>query len=473
MMKYVFGLLVLILFGSATGSLSSCKKNKQSSTGNLEFSVDTLVFDTVFTTIGSTTHQFKIYNRDKRGVTIEEVELMGGSNSPFRINLDGLQGTSFSNIDLDGEDSLFCFVEVTLDINSQILPMVVEDSIRFRSNGKDQYVKLAVWGQDVYYHYSNIKAHIFDLNEGTWPVDKPHLIYGAAFVDSAKTLTIPAGAHLYMHNKSILWNYKGTLHIDGDYNNKVTIQGDRLESFYQDVSGQFYGIYFQEALPSTIDNLVIRNATVGIHVDSKDPSVTGTTVKVTNTEIKNSASYGIFLFAGTTFEAENTLVHNSGVHALLVLQGATFTFTHCDLLGYGDGDYTYPAVGLRNYYVDTAGTLNIAPIPNGIFRNCVIYGNGDEQLVFDTLQPTTGGAVTLNFDFDHSVIKATASAHSMFASSQFNQNPLFINTSTDNFKFSSTASSLSNTGNPSFMLPTDLENNTRNNPPDIGVYEVN
>ena len=36
------------------------KKNNFTSTGHLEFSLDTLVFDTVFTTIGSTTEQFKI-----------------------------------------------------------------------------------------------------------------------------------------------------------------------------------------------------------------------------------------------------------------------------------------------------------------------------------------------------------------------------------------------------------------------------
>jgi hypothetical protein len=96
------------------------------------------------------------------------------------------------------------------------------------------------------------------LNEGVWPNDKPHLIYGAAIVDSAKTLTIPAGTQVFMHKKSILWNYKGTLHIDGDFNNKVTLQGDRLESFYNNIPGQFYGIYFQEALPSTIDNVVIK-----------------------------------------------------------------------------------------------------------------------------------------------------------------------------------------------------------------------
>jgi hypothetical protein len=470
-MKNTIGLILFLLLVTVSGSITSCNKKKQASNGHLEFSVDTLVFDTVFTTVGSTTQHFKIYNRDNHGISIEEIELMGGENSFFRINLDGLQGTKFSNIELDSKDSLFCFAEVTLGINGQNLPMVIEDSIRFRTNGIDQFVKLVVWGQDVYYHYSNVKEGIFDLNEGTWAVDKPHLIYGAAFVDSAKTLTIPAGAMIYMHNKSILWNYKGTLNIDGDYTNKVTIQGDRLESFYEDVSGQYYGIYFQEARPSTIDNLVLKNATVGIHMDSKDPNFTAATVTLTNTEIKNAASYGTLLYNGTKLIAENTLIHHAGVHALLVLQGADFTFTHCNLLNYGAGDYTYPAVGIRNYFLDSQGTLNIASIPNGIFRNCVIYGNGDEQLVLDTVQPSAG-AVTLSFLFDHTVIRGTSSNHPMFVSSFFNSNPFFINPSDNNFKFSNLTSSLHNAGSASLLLPTDIENHVRTAPSDIGVYEI-
>lgn len=81
--------------------------------------------------------------------------------------------------------------------------MIVEDSIRFRTNGVDQYVKLAVWGQDMYFHYSNFQAEIFDFNEGVWPNDKPHVIYGAAIVDSAKTLTIPEDTKVYLHKNSV------------------------------------------------------------------------------------------------------------------------------------------------------------------------------------------------------------------------------------------------------------------------------
>src|SRR5690606_40056225 len=102
------------------------------SKGNLAFSKDTVVFDTVFTTIGSTTQQLKIYNKESKTILIEEVELMRGSSSPYRINPDGLLGTQLAGIELEGKDSLFLFLEVTLNPHGVSNPSVIEDSIRFR-----------------------------------------------------------------------------------------------------------------------------------------------------------------------------------------------------------------------------------------------------------------------------------------------------------------------------------------------------
>ena len=83
-MRYFFAFTVLLgLF--FWGTLSSCNKQVLLSKSNLSFSTDTLVFDTVFTTIGSTTLSFKIYNSDQRSLKIDEIELMGGENSVYRI----------------------------------------------------------------------------------------------------------------------------------------------------------------------------------------------------------------------------------------------------------------------------------------------------------------------------------------------------------------------------------------------------
>ena len=174
---------MLLCAGVLIISSTACKKDLALSDGGLDFSRDTVVFDTVFTTIGSTTQQFKIYNKSSRPVVISKALLMGGEDSKYRFNLDGVSGISFDDIRIEGNDSLFGFVEVTLDPNNQSLPLVIEDSIQFVTNGKEQYVILAAWGQDAYFHFN-------DINEGIWPNDKPHVIYGFAMVDSATNLTI-------------------------------------------------------------------------------------------------------------------------------------------------------------------------------------------------------------------------------------------------------------------------------------------
>jgi len=463
MMKHLILISFTFLLAGTALFTSSCKKKKGNSDGNLEFSVDTLVFDTVFTTLGSTTGQFKVYNPDNKKLTIQDIQLVGGANSPFKLNFDGLQGHHFSELEIEGGDSLFCFVEVTLDPNNGTLPMIIEDSIRFRTNGQDQYVKLAAWGQDAYFHYN-------DINSGTWPNDKPHVIYGAARVSPGQTLNIPAGTDVYLHKLSFLYVNRGTLNVNGTAGegNEVTFQGDRLEAAYDNVPGQYYGIYLDSARHSTISYAKIKNAIVGVHIESRDFSSPDTTLTIKNSEIWNCASYGILAFDRTKLNAENTLIHSNGVHSLLVLQGAEFTFTHCDLLGYGTGEGTTPAVGIQNYYD------GVAPLTAGEFNNCVIYGTNTEQLVFDTISVL--GATT-SFHFRKCLIATGVNtSNPIYIGCLFGTDPAFQDPQNDNFqRWSHTVLNNNGTSSPLYTLANDILGITRDLPPanaDIGVYNL-
>ncbi len=461
---FVYTFLIIL----AVSTITSCKKPLSFSTENLSFSQDTLFFDTVFTTIGSVTKKFKIYNNSNKTVKIEQIELLGGSSSPFRINVDGSSGTLFAPMELEGNDSLFVFVEVTLDPNNATNPMVIEDRIRFRTNGKDQFVELVCWGQDAYFHYSYISQGIFDLNEGVWPNDKPHVIYGAAIIDSAKSLIIPAGTDIYLHKNAILYVYKGSLTINGTLGNEVTLQGDRLEAFYNDVQGQYYGIYFNKALPSTIDYAIIKNGTSGIHLYSEAPSNTSYTLQVSNTIIQNNASYGMFIYSGAKVKAENCIIAKNGVHSLLVLEGGDFNFNNCHLIGYGTGGNSAAAVGISNYYSNPATqTTTIASINEGTITNSVIYGNINHELAIDTI---SDAAITLNFDFQYNLIKSeTIFSSSIFTNNLWNNNPLFLDIGAYDFHYTS-SSPLFNAGGP-MSTPTDIEGIGRIIP-DIGAYEL-
>lgn len=460
----------------AVVSTSSCKKPVFYSAENLSFSADTVVFDTVFTTVGSTTKQFKIYNNDKRTITIQEIELAGGSASPYRINVDGVSGTNFSNIDLEGNDSLFVFVEVTLDPNNGTTPFLVEDSIRFRTNGVDQYVYLAACGQDAYFHFTVFSQNIIDSSSGIWPNDKPHVIYGAAIVHPGESLTIQQGTDIYLHDGSYLYVYQGQIDIQGTATEPVTFQGDRLEAYYDDVSGQYYGIYMQEALPSTINYAEIKNGISGIHLYSEDPGNTDYTLKVSNTIIENCASYGIFIYSGAKVQAQNCLIARNGIHSLLVLEGGDFNFNNCHLVGYGNSGASGASVGITNHYIRQDNIQYVGSINEGTITNSVIYGNLEHELVLDTIPDV---AITLNFIFENNLIKSDdVFTDGFFANNLWNLNPNFIDVSVGDFQYIQ-GSALSNQGTNSFSntIPAafslDLLGNFRPiGVRDIGAYEL-
>ena len=142
---FIFGLLSLVFLSSL---LIQCRKDVilTDPSAKLDFSNDTIIFDTVFTTVGSTTKRLKFYNNNKATVNISSIHLAGGSSSPFRLNVDGISGIEHSDIEIDAGDSLFAFVEVTLDPNNGTLPLIIEDSLIFMTNGNEQKVKLVVWG---------------------------------------------------------------------------------------------------------------------------------------------------------------------------------------------------------------------------------------------------------------------------------------------------------------------------------------
>lgn len=457
-MKQTF-LFIFLVCIVAWSSLSSCRKNLSYSKGNLTFSTDTLVFDTVFTTVGSTTKQFKLYNPSNKPLKIDQIKLMGGSQSPFRINVDGDSGPVLSNLILEAKDSLFVFVEVTLGVNNQNLPMVVEDSIQFTTNGLNQYVQLAVWGQDAYFHYK-------DLNEGIWPNDKPHVIYGYAAVDSAKTLEIQAGTNIYMHKNAILYIYKGCLKIQGQLNQEVIIQGDRLENIYDNVAGQYYGIYFHQALPSSIDYAILKNGTVGVHLYNEDASNPSYTLEMRNTRISNASRYGVFIYSGAKVKAENCIISKNQSHGLLVLEGGDFNFNHCHILGYGESQV--PAVGISNYFYNSiTGITTVGNISEGTISNSIISGNLNSEFAVDTLSQGT----TVNLNVNHSLIKSEEIPTApYFTSITWNSDPLFTDISQGDFTFPNN-SPLQGIGVPSSVI-FDILGNPRNNPPDLGAFEL-
>ena len=250
----------------------------------------------------------------------------------------------------------------------------------------------------------------------------------------------------------------------GTKGNEVVFQGDRLESFYKDVAGQYYGIYFQESEPSTIDYAIIKNGTAGVHSTGKNASNT-TNVTITNTKIINNASYGVFLFDRSKVKIENSIIAKSGAHGLFVLQGGTYDINHSHLLGYGK-DNQSAVIGIKNYYDGTASGVF------GNITNSVIYGNQRYEVAFDTVNPNNDPTF-INVAFKRCLIKLEdGSTNPMYQDGIiWNSNPQFTNVSEEKYKPTG-SSPLNNAGNSAYYLPLDIEGNSRDmSTPDIGAYE--
>ncbi len=141
----------------------------------VQFSTDSVVFDTVFSGIGSTTRYFKVYNPCDKRINISEIRLGKNNLSKYRINVDGIATHIVKNIKIAGKDSIYIFIELTINTNQDML--LEQDSIIFLTNGNYQDVKLLAWGQDI--HFVNGKI----INTTTWTNDKPYLVYNSMLVD--------------------------------------------------------------------------------------------------------------------------------------------------------------------------------------------------------------------------------------------------------------------------------------------------
>ena len=144
---------LLLFFAGFVLLLTSCRNDFEfePSTGDLAFSRDTVYLDTVFTNIGSSTYTLKVYNRSDKDISIPSIRLGEGEASKYRLMVDGLPGKVFNDIELLAQDSMFVFIETTIDYNEYVNEennFLYEDKIEFDSGDNYQKVELVTLVQD-------------------------------------------------------------------------------------------------------------------------------------------------------------------------------------------------------------------------------------------------------------------------------------------------------------------------------------
>jgi len=385
--------------------LYSCQKEwvfTTSSEDKVTFSSDTLRFDTVFTQIGSSTRILKIYNSSKDAINISSLYLAAGASSKFQINVDGFPGTkALRDIPIYPKDSIYLFATVTINPNAplSVSPFIFNEELVLEVNGNKQTVTLEAWGQNANYFPSRFNQGVpvvLSCNNGeiNWNDPKPYVLYGEIFVDSC-TLNIPPGTRIYVHggvvknrtfgvfNDGILYALPfGKLKMNGTAEKPIIIQGDRLESEYQDVAGQWYGIILgRGSKGNQISYTTIKNSIIGLYVDSTGEC----TLK--NSRIFNTSSNGL-VGVRATINADNCLIYNNGGNAVQFINGGDYQFNFCTIASYGSNS---SALGMTNYvcYDDPVTCQRRSQYRlNASFRNSIIYGSDQDEI---NLSDISGG----------------------------------------------------------------------------------
>lgn len=475
----IFNILIISI-------LCSCRKDKllEDASVELSFSQDSILYDTVFTSVGSTTRYFRVLNTNNQKINIASIRLARGESSFFRLNVDGVSGKSFSNVEIPANDSIYIFCEVTIDPNNSANPFIYQDSILFETNGNLQDVKLIAFGRNAYFHKpsttiyfqngGNFSYGVLNCNE-VWNNDKPHVIYGYAVVDSACNLTINAGTEIFIHQNGGLWVYRyGKIQVLGTETNPVLFRHDRLEAEYNDIPGQWDRIWINEgSTGNVINHAIIKNSFIGIQASFAAfdglnlPGATGTEpkkLKIYNTKIQNCSGIGL-LGRYFTIEAGNNIISNCGQQLAVLQYGGSYSFRHCTFANFWTTESrSVASIALNNY--TSAQTL---PIDSAWFENCIIDGNNTEELLYDTA--LTNNALN-NVKFKNCILKTGFNLASPYYQNVFqNANSSFIDPSVFNFKLNPNSAAI-NAGTilPNFTL--DIEGKPRSDGfPDLGAHE--
>lgn len=365
----------------------------------LEFSCDTLSFDTLFSNVPSRTLSFCVYNRNKNALNISQVRLGRGSESCFRFNLDGRlpsDDKTLQDVEIKANDSLFVFVEMTANTNDTDFPIYYLDSMIFVTNGVPQDVKLAVFGQDAIV-LDNRKI----ATNTTLGGSRPYLIFNNLYVPEGITLTLDAGARLYFHDKANLV-VDGNLKSKGTPESPVLMRTDRFDRMpdedqtpYDYMPGQWGGVYLQNPHGEhSLNYTQIRGADIGVVLIGT--SIAQPTLDINACVLHSMTQYGLYA-QNAVVRMSNCEISNCG-NSCFVQVGGESHVVHSTIANYYTwGKREEAALVLSNYSV-AGNLLYLFPLKAAVIENSIVFGNQSSEinLLRDTIADATFNVLISN-----------------------------------------------------------------------------
>ena len=455
-MRSIIGVFLLLIL------ISACRKDERITTdpnAKLSFSSNAILFDTVFTSIGSTVRKIKISNKNNDALNISEIKLSGGNSSPFSININGQNLPSQTNLILNGQDSLNLFVKVTINPDSKSLSFLVQDSIVLTTNKNRQVIQLEAYGQNaVFINNQSISTNTI------WNKTLPYIINGSVTIKYGSTLNIQPGAKIYFHKDAIM-NVEGSLYASGTVSEPIEFCSDRLETVYSDQPGQWKGIYLKSSGTGVIKNAILKNASVGITSDSLSANNTPKLI-LTNSIVKNMQ---VAAYIGNHSEllAFNNLMHNCGNYLIYAIGGGNYNLKQNTFAGF---NLNFPRKTAALTFSDYLTTKAFNNLQLNLTNN-IIWGSLTNEL---DIQKKSTAIVQSNL-FSN-LIKTTNTGYNNNGN-MINIDPLFASSSQGNFALLNNSPALKKGLDLSadvyfnLYLNHDLNNITRIFPSSLGCYE--
>ena len=492
MSKHYFLFFAIVGFILMICMNTSCHKDLISTSGDspLRFSVDTLRFDTVFTTLGSATRSIKIYNDQEEAIIIDDIRMLKHQSSFFRLNVDGITDIDNNTFRIEGMDSIYVFAEVTIDPDQplNVSPFFIEDQVIVSSNQKEYTFWLEAWGQNANYlpsktSKSQVNYISCDLSTWEWNDPKPYVIYGALLIDSCEVV-IPAGTQIYVHggvaiNELGIYNdgllfilSEASLKIMGTADQPVGIQTDRLEHEFDALPGQWSGILIGPgSTGNEFNHAQIKNSIVGVSVDST------AALQMESCILSYTSGDGLRATHASVF-AENCLFYQNGTYGVNLNFGGSYYFNHCTVVNRDNQLSALNANNLKCTDPLCSGEILVNPLSTQ-FYNCIFVGNDTDEI---NLLDATGGTDPALFDYAFS--NTILSVDDLLDPDNFpnffdncdncinvnSLDSLFIDL--DNYNYHLDTMSIAiDKALPFAPITDDLEGNPRDSKPDIGCYE--
>lgn len=384
----------------------------------LSFSADTVRYDTIFTSQGSATRKLKIYNTSKNKVKVSSISIADAT--AFEMNLDGRKGTSFSDVIINANDSMVAFIQVNINPTDAKTPFFVRDSIRFLTNGNEQFVRLEAYGRNAKRFYS----HTLE-SDTTITGEIAILVYDTLRVAKDVRLKISDGATIYFRNKAVLL-VDGTLDMEGTQAVPVTLRGERSDFMntnpplnYDNASNQWGGVRFTST--SSGNSIVfadIRNSSFGVQVDSLE-TASGALI-IENSKIYNSGA-NLITSVNADVRIFNSLLYSAGGNILSVT-GGNIDVRHCTIANYYN--YTWGGRTASNVRISSVTAFGTEMPVNALFHNTIIYGNYTDEIVFSTKEEAESQC---SYSFGNCLVKQTVKeGDERFNNCIINEAPKFI-----------------------------------------------